>query len=153
MGNWRASLNCYHNSPRLLSELGAIPCNAVEHVPVSWKSAQGRPFYPCGSPRVCRGSEWHLGKYRKLRSVKSACTVRHEVHLSQFCDADSSFGLFSVLNSIWLDGSVAASALSASCTGVLSEQNEPRQCCHLALGDVSWSLWLRTVVQKQNRSL
>jgi hypothetical protein len=45
-------------------------------------------------------------------------------------------------------GAVAASALSASCTGVLSQQNESRQCCHLALGDVSSSLLLRTIVDK-----
>jgi hypothetical protein len=45
---------------------------------------------------------------------------------------------------------VAASALSASFTGVLSQQNESRQCCHLALGNVSCSVLLRTVVDKKN---
>ena len=82
-----------------------------------------------------------MGKYRKLRSVKSACTVRHGVHLLQFCDAESSFGLDSVLNALWQGGSVAAIALSASCTVVVSQRNEPRQCCHLAFGDDSRSVW------------
>jgi hypothetical protein len=40
-----------------------------------------------------------LGEVQE-NSVKAACFVRHGVHLLQFCDAESSFGLDSVLNAI-----------------------------------------------------